>query len=481
MNFFGDIDLKGNKLINVGPTNATIESGLGSGGSDPLLEARVEKLENQAATILKSFTDDFSTNSFINNAESSNVTRVIDGSDTYVQINPSVVSVNNPQSEADSENSINVAYNGSGHVSNTALNVGEYYSEYLPINSATVAKITASYTTPIVNTFSDETIITNAAVPNDVYNFTTIADSTRRWFFYQTLSGYGEIYGWSVDLSNGADTSPIMSHRRIGTLGPAGNITLNANPFRTLSASMDNNGNVFLAAWRFIGGTTAAFNRCAVYRILKSNPATDNFVDESRQLIQTTATSIRSLDTIFDSVNNRFHVAYNVPLANNNGGFFFYDNGATMSFISQRAFPVIATDSSTFNIKLVRSTTASQEFAMFYSPGSATQGIRAFRYSINVSNYGIPGTPVNFTSNSNGTFHVLFDSTNGFIITTISSAGTQAIRAIVPTSFSLASNYTAVASTVSAGATISSGAAVSDGTHLYFSYLVNEGTFTLPR
>lgn len=477
MNFFGDIDLKGNKLINVGPTNATIESGLGSGGSDPLLEARVEKLENQAASILYSFDDRFDNESLIDWGASSNVTRVTSGGETYVAIQTSTVTSNsNLQSDADGANSSSIEYS-SGAVRNVASTQGVYTSNYYTINAATQAQINAQYTAPNVNGFSDETLFTTTNLNSSIINFFTISDATTRWFFYQTIAGYGEVYGWAINITNG---TTVMAHRRIGGAGPVGNIT--PSIYRSLSAKLDNNGNVWLACWRYTGGTAASNNRCAVYKILKNSPASDAFTDESRAIVA--AATIGSVDTFYDSATDRFHALYSLTLGSNMGLVIF--NGSPNGFLLQNTINNGTTTSLIYNVKLVKSSDASKEVAIFagQNTSNANGAIRGHRYTIDTSlTYGnITQTNLNFTTTGacSGLFDVAFDSANNnFVGINVRNGGASLDLFKIPASGWIVTSYSvfnnSALSPAATVGTISSG--VSDGSHFYLSYMANDGFY----
>ena len=468
---FGDIDLRGNKIINVGPTNATIESGLGSGGSDPLLESRVEKLENQAASILTSFSDTFDNESLIDWNASSNVTRVSSGGQTYVAINPLTVTSNaNLQTEADGANTTSVSYSA-GAVQNVAQTQGVFTSNYYTINASTQASINATYTAPTALTFGDETVLSTTNLNSNIINFFTVADADTRWFFYQTTAGFGEVYGWAINTTNG---TMVMSHRRIGSAGPSGSLT--PSGFRTLSAKIDNSGNVWVACWRYIGGTAGTNSRCAVYKILKNSPTTETFTDETRALVA--AVTIGGVDTFYDSTENHFHVAYSTT-SNGNTAIVIY-NGNTNVFRVQNNFIVITT-SSQFSVRLVRSSSTSKEVAVFVSRNAGTVGLSAIRYTIDTNlTYGtITQSLITLIASSNGSSDLTFDNAHGFVGIHVRNLGASLDLFKIPSNFTTGTTATLINnSAISPAASvqrISSG--VSDGTHFYLSYIADDGVY----
>jgi hypothetical protein len=457
----------------VGPNRVTIDgSNLGGGGSDPLLESRVEKLENQAASILTSFSDTFDNESLIDWVASSNVTRVSSGGQTYVAINPLTLTSNaNLQTEADGANTTSVSYSA-GAVQNVAQTQGVYTSNYYTINASTQASINASYTTPSDNSFSDEAIYTTTGLNQSIINFFTISDADTRWFFYQTTAGYGAVYGWAINTTNG---TTVMSHRRIGSAGPSGNLT--PSSYRTLSAKIDNSGNVWLACWRYIGGTAGSNSRCAVYKILKNSPTTEAFTDESRALVA--ATIIGGIDTFYDSTENHFHAAYSTIL-NGNTAIVIY-NGNTNTFRTQNSFTV-GTTSSQFSVRLVRSSSASKEVAIFIirntTGANSTYGVR---YTIDTAlTYGaITQSIIMLLGSSNGSSDITFDNTHGFVGINVRSFGASLDLFKIPSNFTTGSTATLInnsaISPAAAAQRISSG--VSDGTHFYLSYIANDGIY----
>ena len=479
--YLHDIDLQGGKLINVGPDNATIDSGLGSGGSDPALENRVEKLENQAATILSPFSDTFDTEALIDWDNSSNVTRQTSGGDTYVAISLLTVTSNaNLQTDVDASNSSAIEYSG-GAVRNQSLLQGVYTTRLITINASTQAAINAAYTTPSANTFDDESLYTIGNLNTNIINLFTVADTNTRWFFYQTLAGYGDLYGWAVNTTNG---NTVMSHRRIGTAGQSGNLT--QPNFRTLSAKLDNNGNAWVSAFRYIGGTAAANIRMCTYRILKSSPASDNYTDERVPL---NASPISSIDTFFDTATDRYH-AFCAHTSATNTQLLIYNsnNGATATF--NKNTDIVGTagwgtiSSLVWNAKVVRSSTASNEVAIFmaYST-STTNSIRAVRYKLdNDTSYGtVSRTVIQFspTGATNGIFDIAFEPAHGFVGVNIrNNNATMDLIKITPT-FSVAGDMTifgnhTISPTIPTNR-LSSG--ISDGTHFYFAGIGNDGAY----
>lgn len=483
--FYHDIDLQGSKLINVGPTNATIDSGLGSGGgSDPVLEARVEKLENQSATILTPFSDNLDNELLIDWDSSSNVTRTSAGGQTYVSISPlSVTSNANLQTEADTANTTQVNYT-SGAVRNNQGAEGVFTSNYYTINASTQAQINASYTTTTADTFSDETVHATTGILDNVINFYTVSDTNTRWFFYQTLAGYGDTYGWAINTLNG---NTVMSHRRIGTAGPAGNM---ANPaYRTLSAKLDNNGNVWVSAFRYVGGTATSNIRMCTYRIMKNSPSTDNYTDERTPLVSAV---ISAIDTFFDTATDRYHAFY-IQSTGTNSQILIYNsnNGATATFnknvnIIGNSAPGWGTVSNiVWNAKLVKSSDASKEVGIFIGYNTnTTNSIRGHRYTIDESlTYGNVTTSsvVQFspTGASSGVFEVGFDATQGFVGVNTRFGGASIDFMKITSTFSASGNLSlfnnqAVSPSIS-NTKLSAG--IVEGSHFYFAGVGNDGAY----
>jgi acetyltransferase-like isoleucine patch superfamily enzyme len=465
--YLHDIDLQGGKLINVGPTNATIDSGLGSGGSDPALENRVEKLENQSATILASFQDNFDNADYIDTLSSSNVTRVT-GAETYIAINTQTVNSSaSLQTDEQTNQTSNITYSA-GAALNVSQRTGVYTTKALTVNATAQATVNSSFTRPTANTFGAETNYSVTGVHDTQFNFYTVADSTTRWFFYQTQVGWGNLYGYAVSVADNSVVHPLF---QIGTNNTATS-SMTPSVFRTMSANIDNDGNVWVAAWRYIGGTAAINNAICIYKINKTTRAVT--VIEETQYNQTTNAAqnvINSLDTLLDADTNRIHVMYHVNLSSKH--FLLIYNGTNNTLQTNREITFGSISALIWNSKLVMSTSAQKEVMILSAYNATSNAMRAQKYSVGTSPpYGTQtqASVLISAANTNGNFECVL-SGNDFIILSSRVANNNLDFARLPVTFTTSANYTVAANHVlSVAMTQGITSSVIDSAHVLLAY-----------
>jgi hypothetical protein len=246
-------------------------------------------------------------------------------------------------------------------------------------------------------------------------------------------------------------------------------------PFRTLSAKIDANGNVWIAVWRSISST----NRCAIYKISKTNTSVDEYALENRALLQTSA--IISIDTFMDVAQNRLHVIYSQGQGNSGTELLIFNCSSNSLFVTPRTIQHGTTSVLNWNTKLVQSSAASKEVAIV-TVNAGNGEFRLSRYTIDpLLSYGAETRArVNYTSltSLNGSYDVFFDNSFGFCIVNFKTTnGLELIK--IPANFSsstLPSAPVSVINTLPLAAQSGSISEYVDNTHVFVTYIANDGS-----
>ncbi len=475
MDFYKNIDVKGNKVTGLGTpvqdsdaaTKKYVDDNIGSGGgSDPALEARVETLENQAASILTSFTDNFDNSNFIETNSLVNVARITSGGESYVAINPQTVAASsNMNTDVQSDQSSNITYS-SGDVQNVTLQTGVFTTKALTVNAATQAQVSATFSAPTAFTFSNETNYSITGMTDNQFNHYTVADTDTRWYFYQTQVGWGNVYGYAINTSNNQVVHNVF---QLGTNNTATS-AMTPSVFRTLSAKIDNDGNVWLACWRYIGGVATTNNRICVYKINKSNAV----ITTITEFYYNVAVTINSLDTLIDREYNRFHVVYHINSASRHF-LLAYNCTNNSNVVNHRELTMGTSSATVMNVKLVESTIAQNQVVVLSAFNGTADALRAQRYSIGTSPaYGEQSQANTILSEtSNGNVECVLDGSD-LVVLNVRNGGTILEHARLNPAFTLQSQY--APSAINLSSTIPTGltAVTNDLTHGYLSYTVAE-------